>query len=144
MLYKQSPQAYGPTINRIADMMAHTSRFAFQGVSRLAEDARVDRSTISRIINGSINPSFVLIARITGAFERELGFHIDPRDLVAELGGFLTRNACEVVRCGGCLPDRARDEFGDMKAAFAAVVPGTWVTSRYPNGYEPFAEVIHE
>jgi hypothetical protein len=137
-------QPFGPTINRVGDVMAHTSRFAFCGVKRLAQDSGVSRSTISSIINGSISASSSMVARITGALERELGFAIDPRNLFAEYGGFLTPNVCEVCHCTGCLPARAWDEFGDIKVSFAAVEPGHWVTSKYPSGYQPFAEVTND
>ncbi len=134
-MYNKPPtQAYGPTINRFADVMAHLDRFAFKGVARLAKDARVSPSTVSRIINGKLNPSFVLVARLTTALEKALGFKIDPRDLVAENGTFLTKFVCDLVGCRGCYPENATDEFGYVKAAFQKVEPGKWVTSRYPQG----------
>ena len=126
---------YGPIINRFADVMDHVDRFAFIGVQRLAQAADVSPSSVSRLINGRINPSFALVARLTAAIEKELGMKIDPRDLIAENGQFLTRSVCDLTACPGCLPDNAMDEFGDTKPAFADVTPGTWVTSRYPKGY---------
>lgn len=128
------PQVFGPTINRLADVMAHSDRFAFKGVSRLAREAGVSPSSVSRLINGRSNPSFLMVARLTEALERAYGYRIDPRDLVAEGGGFLHRFCCEVTGCSGCLPESALDEFGDTKQAFAGVQPGKWVTSRHPNG----------
>jgi len=129
-------QAFGPTINRIADVMAHTNRFAFCGVARLAKDARVSASSVSRLINGKMNPSFAMVARVTSALEAAVGYRIDPRDLVAELGRFLTTNTCDLMGCQGCLPENATDEFGDIKPAFAKIKPGRWVTSRHPSGYQ--------
>jgi len=134
---KPPKQAFGPAINRISDVMVHTDRYAFKGVSRLARDARVSASSLSRLVNGKLNPSFLMVARLTNALERELGYKIDPRDLVAECGEFLTSFACDLVGCRGCLPVNALDEFGDLKPAFAGVRPGTWVTSRHPKGYRP-------
>jgi transcriptional regulator with XRE-family HTH domain len=130
------PQAFGPTINRVSDLMEHTTKYSFWGVSQLAADAKVTPSAISRLINGKMNPSFAMVARVTTALERELGFRIDPRDLVAENGEFLTRYACDFAACRGCYPTRATDEFGDMKSAFAGIEKGHWVTSRYPRGFE--------
>lgn len=130
-----SPQVFGPAINRIADVMAHNDRFAFKGVRRLASDAGVSPSSVSRLINGKINPSFVLVARITAALEKQLGFPVDPRDIVAENGTFLTDFVCDLTRCGGCLPETALDEFGSLKSAYKSVQPGQWITSRYPKGY---------
>ena len=131
----QPSQVFGPAINRISDVMVHTDRYAFKGVTRLASDARVSASSVSRLINGKINPSFLLVARIAKALEVQLGHPVDPRDLVSECGEFLTRFACDLSDCRGCLPENATDEFGDIKPAYAGVKPGTWVTSRHPNGY---------
>ena len=135
-MHKPPPtQAFGPVINRVSDLMIHTNRYAFHGVTRLAVDAKVSPSSVSRLINGKMNPSFALVARITNALEQTLGYRIDPRDLVAELGKFLTPHTCELASCQGCLPENATDEFGDIKPTFAGIKPGKWVTSRYPKGY---------
>ncbi len=136
MKHPPSFTGYGPIINRFADVLDHIDRFAFKGAQRLAEDADVSPSTISRLINNKINPSFALVARVTAAIEKELGVRIDPRDLIAENGAFLTCSVCDLTACPGCLPDNAMDEFGETKPAFADVTPGTWVTSRYPKGFE--------
>jgi hypothetical protein len=135
MSNKPPTQAYGPVINRIADVMAHTPYYQFKGTGRLAADARVDGSTISRLIHGQINPSFLLVTRVTSALEFRMGMKLDPRDLVAENGEFLTNFVCDLAACRGCLPVNALDEFGDRKAAFLDVKKGEWVTSRYPKGY---------
>ena len=135
MSNKPPSQALGPAINRVADVMAHTPFYQFKGTGRLAADARVDSSVISRLIHGQINPSFLLVARVTTALEERLGVRLDPRDLVAEEGRFLTNYVCDLVGCRGCLPDTALDEFGDRKTAYLGVEPGMWVCSRYPKGY---------
>lgn len=131
-----SGAAHGPTINRIADVLIHLDRYAFHGVSRLAADARLDSSTVSRLLNSKRNPCFVTVARIASALEKHLGYRIDPRDLVAEGGAFLTRHVCDLVGCAGCLPENAWDEFGDLKPTFASVQPGKWMSSRYPHGLQ--------
>jgi transcriptional regulator with XRE-family HTH domain len=136
MSNKPPTQPLGPAINRIADVMAHTPFYQFKGTGRIAADARLDSSTVSRLIHGKINPSFILVARITAALEQRLGFKIDPRDLVSENGEFLTNYVCDLVACRGCLPENALDEFGDRKAAFINIQQGKWVTSRYPGGYK--------
>lgn len=137
MKHPTPKQVFGPAVNRVSDLMVHTNRYAFRGVTRLATDARVSASSISRLINGKINPSFLLVARIATALETQLGFRVDPRDLVAEYGEFLTRFTCDLVGCRGCLPENAMDEFGDIKPSFVGVQPGNWVTSRHPRGYQP-------
>ncbi len=135
MKHPPSFSGYGPIINRIGDVMIHVKRFEFLGGQRLAEAIDVSPSSISRLINNKINPSFALVARVTAAIEKELGMRIDPRDLIAENGEFLTRSVCDLTACPGCLPDNAMDEFGETKPAFTDVTPGTWVTSRYPKGF---------
>lgn len=125
-------QVFGPAINRLADVMDHHDRFAFKGVTRLAHEAGVSPSSVSRFMNGKMNPSFLMVARLTEALERAYGHRIDPRDLIAENGKFLHRFCCDLVGCPGCLPDNAIDEFGDMKPAFRDVKPGQWISSRHP------------
>ena len=129
------PKLFGPPVNRIADVLAHLDRYAFRGVTRLAADARVSSSSVSRVIAGKMNPSFLMIARLTAALERAMGRHLDPREIFSESGEFPTRSCCELVGCRGCLPELARDEWGELKPAFRGVRPGTWVTSRHPKGY---------
>jgi len=136
MSKKSQKQAFGPAICRIGDVMAHTSWYAFCGVSRLAKDAQVNASSLSRVLNGKTNPSFLMVARITAALERRLGIRLDPRDLIAESGVFRTSALCDVVGCPGCLPQQAYDEFSDLKPTYAGIKKGTWVTSRYPRGYQ--------
>lgn len=135
MKHPPPTKAFGPVINRVSDVMIHSNRYAFHGVTRLALDSKVSPSPVSRLINGKMNPSFAMVARITNALEKTLGYRIDPRDLVSELGTFLTPHTCDLADCQGCLPENATDEFGDIKPAFAGVKPGCWVTSRYPKGY---------
>lgn len=144
MVQTTPKQVFGPTVNRLADLMAHLDRYAFNGVTRLAKDARVSASSVSRLINGKMNPSFVMIARITAALEKQLGRKIDPRELIAETGKFCTRFVCDLMGCDGCLPDNAVDEFGQVKGSFAGISPGTWVTSKYPRGFTSANPNSHE
>jgi len=135
MKYPPSPQAFGPAVNRFLDVMAHSDRYAFRGTTRLALDAGVTPGAVSKIIHGTRNPSFLMVMRLAQALERTFGFPIHPGDLIAESGLFLTRCACDLVGCPGCLPETASDEFGAIKPAFSGVKPGTWVTRNYPTGY---------
>lgn len=131
-----SPKPFGPVINRISCAASHVPEYYFRGIVRFAEDAQVHPSSVSRLVHGQINPSFVLVARLTTALEKRLGKRIDPRDLVAENGQFLTTYVCDLVKCPGCLPENALDEFGSTKEAYKGVEVGKWVTSRYPRGYD--------
>lgn len=130
-------QAHGPVINRVSELMSHLDSYMFWGVSKLARDAGISPSSVSRLINQRLNPSFLLVARITAALEAELGHRIDPRELVAENGAFLTKHVCDAVGCPGCLPDAAYEADGTRRALFKDVQPGKWVTSRYPLGFSP-------
>lgn len=129
-----SPHHFDQTISRLADVLAHTKRYSFKAPSRLSQDAGVHPASVFRILRGGGNPSFLTVTRITEAIERELGFRIDPRDLIAEGGRFPTPFCCDVTRSQPSLPDSAYDEFGDLKPAFAGIEPGKWVSSRHPRG----------
>lgn len=132
---KHPTQIFGSAINRIADVMAHCQKFQFRGAARLAADAGVSPSTVTRLLHGEINPSHLLMARITTALEAQLGRRIDPRDLVAESGAFLTQFVCNVVGCSGCLPDAATNSMQEVSKDFVGVKAGQWVTSKYPRGF---------
>lgn len=127
--------ASGPLIQRFADVLDHINRYQFHRVTRLAKDSGVSPSTVSRIISNQFNPSFALIEKLTNAIEKELGYPIDPRDLIAHNGRFRTRSVCDLTGCEGCLPSIALDEFGSTKPAYQGIAPGTWVTSLYPRGF---------
>jgi len=135
MQNQPTKQVFGPSVSRLADVMAHSQRLAFRGTTRLAFAAGVSPAAVSRIISGKLNPSAAMLNRIATALEKDLGVPIDPRDLVAEYGQFPIRYVCDLVGCPGCLPDNAYDEFGDLKSTFANVKPGEWVTSKYPKGF---------
>lgn len=127
-----SPQAFGPVVPRVRDVLAHIPIYSGRSITQLAEDAGVSKSAISRLLNKEHNPSFAVVARVANAIERRTGRRIDLRDLVAEDGDYPTSFVCRVVGCTGCIPEAAFDEFGDRKQAFADVTPGRWVSSRAP------------
>ena len=92
--------------NRILALMAHTSRYAFQGETRLAHDAGVSKSAVSRLLRGHSNPSFALVVALTRALEKRVGRPLDPRDLISLDGHYPTATACELAGCKGCLPPK--------------------------------------
>lgn len=96
-------QAARPVISRLGDLMAHSSLYAFKGNTRMANEIGSNPNTISRLVCGRLqNPSFFLVARITAALEREFGRHIDPREVFAEAGEFISGHVCMALGCIGC------------------------------------------
>jgi DNA-binding XRE family transcriptional regulator len=112
--------------NRVAAVMAHTVRYAFEGQARLARDCGVSRSTILRLLSGQCRPSFTLALAITLALEKQLCRRLDPRELFSFNGTYPTPSVCVLCRCRGCLPDAAYAEDGTLKPAFRSVRSGEW------------------
>lgn len=112
--------------NRILALMAHTTRYAFKGETRLAADAGVSKSAVCRLLNGQSSPSFALVVAITHALEKHLKRRLDPRDLISLDGAYLTTSACELAGCKGCLPTEAYDENNRLKPEFKHIKPGQW------------------
>lgn len=115
--------------NRILALMAHTTRYAFQGETRLANDAGVSKSAVCRLLNGHSSPSFALVLAITRALEKRLGRPLDPRDLISLDGCYPTASACELAGCRGCLPPEAYDRDDRLKPEYRDVRPGQWCVS---------------
>lgn len=112
--------------NRILALMAHTTRYAFKGETRLAQDAGVSKSAVCRLLNGKSSPSFALVVAVTKALEKRLGRPLDPRELISLDGSYPTASACELAGCRGCLPVEAYDENNVLKPEFKDVKPGQW------------------
>ncbi len=115
--------------NRILVLMAHTTRYAFQGETRLAKDAGVSKSAVSRLLTGQSSPSFALVVALTKALEKRLGRPLDPRDLISLDGVYPTATACELAGCRGCLPAEAYDEHNRLKPEYKDMKPGQWAIS---------------
>jgi transcriptional regulator with XRE-family HTH domain len=112
--------------NRLPAVLEHIPIYSFEGQARLAKDAGIARSSMSRLIKGNTAPSYRLICAVTAAIERRLGRRIDPRDLVTDEATFPTPFVCSLMECPGCLPTSAYDEEDNLKAAFYDVDPGRW------------------
>lgn len=82
--------------------MAHTTRYAFGGESRLARDAGVSKSALSRLVNGLSHPSFNIVCALTAALEKQLGRPVDPREILSLHGHYPTASVCELCGCKGC------------------------------------------
>ncbi len=90
------------THNRLRLIMAHTTRYAFKGEARLALDAGVSKSAVSRLVNGLSSPSFAVVSAIAHALEKRLGRTLDPRELVSFDGRYPSASACALCGCRGC------------------------------------------
>jgi len=110
--------------------MEHTTRYAFKGASRLAADAGVSKSFISRLLRGQTSPFFVHVVRLTQALEKALDRRLDPREFLSLDGIYPTPSVCELVACGGCLPAEAFDGEGNLQPQFKGVKPGQWSLSQ--------------
>ncbi|MGV3615154.1 MAG: helix-turn-helix domain-containing protein [Fimbriimonas sp.] len=107
--------------------MEHIPRYSFMGATRLARDAGVSKSAVSRLIRGETSPSFAIIARIATALEKECGVAIDPRQIVSENGDWSVPFVCELMACGnGCLPSWVYDRDDRIRPMHAHVLPGRW------------------
>lgn len=135
MTTKPQPRPLLLVVNRLGDVLAHVPRYQFGPVRRLAADAGVAPSTVSRVIRHQINPTFALVARLASAIEKETGLSIDPRDIAAERAAFPTRFVCGLMGCPGCLPEAALLPTGHRHPKYVGVRPGAWVCSAFPHGF---------
>ena len=90
------------THNRVIELMAHTTRYAFKSETRLARDAGVSKSAVSRLVQGHTSPSFALVTALTRALEKALGLPLDPREVVSTDGTYPTPSVCDLVGCRKC------------------------------------------
>lgn len=112
--------------NRIAAIMAHTSRYAFRGTCRLAADACVSKSTISYLVRGQTIPLFPTARSVVNCLERALNRRLDYDEVLSPDGSYPTVFVCQLVGCTRCLPDAVYESDGSRKAAFADTLSGQW------------------
>ncbi len=115
-----------PVQNRVEVLLVHIPKLSIRGQARLAAEVGVSRSTVSRLVNGRINPSYRLARGVTTVLERLLGYPLDMRDVFSTDGTYLTPSGCVLCRCGGCLPDRAYDLEGNLRPDWRGQRPGDW------------------
>lgn len=121
-----------PAHNRVAILMAHTTRYAFEPQARLARDVGVARSTISRILSGQRSPTLPLALKIVTALEEALKVPLDPRDVFSPDGTYPTRSGCEVSGCRGCMPEAAYDRNGNLRPSYRDQRAGDWTLAPLP------------
>ena len=119
-----------PIQNRVQVFLVHIPRLSICGQARLAAEAGVSRSTVSRLVGGRINPSYRLARSVTSVLERMLGKPLDMRDVFSTDGTYLTPSGCALCGCGGCLPEAAWGEDGTLKPQWRDARPGDWSVAR--------------
>jgi len=125
--------------NRVQIVMIHTSRYAFQGQARLAADAGVSRSTISRLLSGKISPTYRLAQAVTAALAQHLKRPLQPGEVFSPTGEYDECSGCALSGCNGCLPEDAYDSRGNLRPAWKNAHPGDW--SRTPAHSVPASSV---
>ena len=115
-----------PIVNRLAALMAHTSRYSFQGPARLAADLGVPRSTVLRLLRGQTHPSFGLALATLTRLEEETGHSLDAREVFSLDGSYPTPSVCALLDCPGCLPDEVYDRDDTVRPEFAHLRSGRW------------------
>lgn len=112
--------------NRIAAVLEHVPYYSFQGQVRLARDAGVSKSAVSRLLSGQTAPSFAVALAVTNALERRLGRRLDMRELLSLDGSYPTPSVCDLCGCGGCLPNRAYNPDDTLRPEYRHVPAGAW------------------
>lgn len=112
--------------NRVWAVMEHIPWYTVEGRTRLANDAGVSRSAVSRLVAGKAVTSAPVLLVVAKALERRLGRKLDLKELVSADGTFPTPEVCRLVGCSGCLPDAAYEEDGSLRLAWEGIRPGTW------------------
>lgn len=119
--------------NRIAAIMIHTDRYSFKGRSRLARDAGVSKSAISRLLNGTTRPTYRVVDRVIRALEREMGRSLDFREVISQDGNYATAWVCRLMGCAGCLPEHAKQD--------SRIEPGMWSGDNQEGEGEPWLPI---
>jgi transcriptional regulator with XRE-family HTH domain len=112
--------------NRVGAIMQHIPWYSFKRQSRLAHDAGVSESSISRLLRGKVDPSFFLMTAVTKALESRLRQTLDPREIISYDGTFTTPSVCDLVGCKGCLPEQVYELDDTLKLEFRNIKPGRW------------------
>ena len=123
---RSQPDRSATLHNRLASIMFHAERYTFRGMTRLAEDAGITLSALCKVAKGDRQPTYLLVTRIVGALEGQLGLRIDPRDVFTEDETYPTTHPCAACGCRGCLPPWSSDDDGNTAEAFKGVKAGTW------------------
>lgn len=126
-----SPPCTRRLTNRVRPIMIHTSWYCIDGQHRLAKDCQVSPSTISRLLRGETDPSYLIAAAVTEALEKRLGNPLSMRDVFTTDGTYPTPCVCDLRSfCKGCFPPEAYDADDNMKPEYRDLRPGDWCRYR--------------
>jgi len=100
--------------------MLHINWYLSSGRARLAAEAGVSRSSLSRVLSGQRGPSFSFAWKVTQAVERRLtrlwkgtgreGTRLDPCELFSLDGSYPTPAVCALCGCPGCRVGRTWEQ----------------------------------
>ena len=111
---------------RIWAIMVHVPRYQSFGPSRLARDSGLARSTVTRFLSGESTPSVYMVLALLSAIEKQMGRHIDLRELISIDGNYPTPSACKLMGCKGCLPPEAHNRDCTTKPEYSHMKGGEW------------------
>ena len=106
--------------------MAHINFLSIEGQARLAREAGVSPSVVSRTARGVSAPSFAVVLALTRALEKRLNKRIDPRDILNFDGEYPTPSVCDLCGCTGCLPDAFYTKDDELKPEYRGVSSRDW------------------
>ncbi len=106
--------------------MMHTSRYAFLSTSRLAQDAGISCSAITRLLRGRSSPRYTTLAKLVKCLEQALDHPLDVREVFSSDGAYPTASVCDLTACPGCLPDFVYREDGSRKPGLEHLKSGQW------------------
>ena len=88
--------------NRIASIAAHTSRYGFRSLPRLAQDTGISRSALYRMVQGETRPRLDQAQRIVQALSQALKMPLSLDEVYSADDRYPTESACTLCGCQGC------------------------------------------
>lgn len=112
--------------NRVGVVAAHIPRYMVRGQARLATDAGVARSTISRMVRGLSSPTARVAHAVQRALEQHHGFALPFEEIFSLTGSYPTAWGCQLCQCRGCLPQAAYGPDDRLLPEYEGQKPGEW------------------
>jgi len=130
----RQPGSRSLVYNRLAAVLEHVQAYYFEGPSKLAADAGVSRSALSRLVHGKSSPSYVVVCKVAAAIEKHLGHPIDPRDLVSIDGQHPTKSVCDLCAVQVVSPPVPSIRTAICCPAYRHLHPGKWTLKASRHG----------